>query len=192
LKKEPVKGTPNTAPKKEAPKETSKKESQFAKDFEREAIEKGILNDTTLVAEYTPGIRKEQAKIVSKILVDKERTLKILKGEEGLPEGIKDLAFVGGVRKYALDSNDFELADALRRSEFATKTSETGSELSMLVGTKSNFDEKIASMEKARIEAYKAKTGGDAEKALQEEIKKFKAKEITEDDILSFIKDIKC
>jgi hypothetical protein len=62
----------------------------------------------------------------------------------------------------------------------------------MLVGTKSNFDEKIASMEKARIEAYKAKTGGDAEKAIQEEIKKFKAKEITEDDILSFIKDIKC
>lgn len=119
-----------------------KKESQYAKDVQKKAIERGILDKMEDVAEMTPNQRKEQARLSAEVLVDSDRTLRILRGVEPLPEGLLAEGFTKNLENHILTLDDISLARELTRGliqgPLAARVSGTGSALSMRVGVSEN------------------------------------------------------
>lgn len=186
-------------PKTETPKEPKvTKESKYARDIQTRAIEDGLIAKYGDVAEYTPGVRKKQARLSSEVLADKERTKRILRGEEKLPEDIIDTAFAIAVDIEARTTNDFkygaELVHLLSNSKLATTVSEAGRNLSMTVGRSDNsIMSTIDRITKLRIGEFE-KTGKKVSKAVQD-IKKdilSRIKKVEPEELKDFIKTNRC
>lgn len=194
--------TPKEAPKNEYSKLKEniekKKESKYARGVQEKALEKGIIDKMEDVAEYTPNQRKEQARLSAEVLVDNDRTLRILRGEEPLPSELLAEGFTKSLENYIMTLDNIPLAQRLTyeltQSPLATQVSETASALSMRVGIPENSPLKITKqIESIRKEVLENK-GIDVKKATKTEEKAIqsKIKDVDEAGLKKFINDIKC
>ena len=156
-------------------------------------IEKGLAKDMEGVAEFTPTTIKEQSKIFSPIVEDKERFKRILRGGEELPKGAKS-----GAVKTAVDaSKDPELMRLYTNSEYASNVSEAGSNLGIMQrNNPESGTSKMKDIKNIKEKAFEKKKGKiskavNKEKvAIKDKIKK-QAKP-TKETWNSFISEIKC
>ena len=178
---------------------TPKKESGYAKSLEEKAVEKKMADEFQDLAEYTPSVRKEQAKISTELINnDIERVGRILDGKEELPTNLRGSSLALAVEQHAMANGDVKLLQKLAKSKIATEISEAGSELSMLAGRNANSPVRIIrNIIKARKEnvtkRLKGKKISEARKRTKESIKKAIQKEApTKETWSNFIKEIKC
>lgn len=181
------------------PAPTSRKTSGYAESVKAKALEKEMEDSFKDLAEYTPAVRKEQAAMASDLInTDIERVGRILDGTEELPKGLKGSSLAKAVEMYALKTKDATLIQKLVRSKISSTISESGSELSMLVGRNPRSPLKIArDIVKSRAENLKKRLKGKkvsaAKKEVKEKIRKaLKKAEPDKETWTSFIQDIKC
>lgn len=186
---------------KQSPKsaQSVKKTSGYAKSLEVKAVEKEMADKFSELAEYTPAVRKEQAKMVSDLInKDMDRVVRILDGAEELPAGLRGSSLALGVEKAALKNNDVKLIQKLAKSRIATDISEAGSELSMLSGRNADSPVRIIrQVERLRSDATKKRLRGksiaQARKTVRDKLKERVAKSgPSKQTWSSFIKEIQC
>lgn len=175
------------------------KTSGYAESVKAKALEKEMEDSFKDLAEYTPAVRKEQASMAADLInTDVERVGRILDGSEELPKGLRGSSLAKAVEMYALKTKDAALIQKLVRSKISSGISESGSELSMLVGRNPRSPLKIArDIVKSRAENLKGRLKGkkvsQVKKEEKENIKKSLKKEApTKETWASFIEDIKC
>jgi len=187
------KPTPKPTPKVEAkvPTKTSKiaepvkSPSPHATKIREGLIEKGIAKDMKGIAEYTPTTIKEQAKIMSPLLKDKERFKRVLRGGEDLPQGAKP-----GAVKTAVDlANDPELMRLYTNSEYAGIVSENASNMGIM--QKNNPDSAVNKMLDVK-KARKEKVMKPREKFVSRKLKEAIKLDVSFEKLDSFIKEITC
>lgn len=150
--------------------------SGVATRIEAKAIERG-LTDTGFdsLAEYDPTTLKAQAKKASDLINgDFEKTRRIIRGEEPIPEGVNAGPIVIAMEEHLKGIKDpkvaYDLAYELANSPLDTKISKAGQELSMNRGREADsFTSRIAEVKKAR----EAQAGPDITKRT-EVVKKLK------------------
>lgn len=178
---------------------TARKQSKVASSIESKALEEGMIKQGfNEVAGYDPVTVKGQAELVSKLLKENlEKAKKMIRGEEPVPENIREAALIKGLEDYAMERGDINLARDLARSPLAAETSRHAQELRLLA--ERNPDSAVTAMREvkaAREAALEKRTGKTVEKAKAEEIKKIKdevaKKAPTKQSWESFIESIKC
>jgi hypothetical protein len=181
------------------PAKTSRNTSGYAESVKAKALEKEMEDSFEGLAEYTPAVRKEQAAMASDLInTDIERVGRILDGTEELPKGLRGSSLAKAVEMYGLKTKDATLIQKLIRSNISSSISESGSELSMLVGRNPRSPLKIArDIVKSRAENLKKRLKGKkvsaAKKEVKEKIRKsIKKSEPDKETWTSFIQDIKC
>lgn len=153
------------------------KPSKVGQNIQEKAIEAGLTKGFEGTAEYDPITIKNQAARIAPFIEDTDRVMRILKGQENLPEGIRGGAFIKAVEDYGEKTRNAELLDVLSNSHFTSETSLHAQEQRLLrernpnsvvakkqeiEGTRKAKSEKVKGATKKR-EITKAKT--EAKKA---------------------------
>lgn len=174
--------------------------SGIAKSIEADAIKQKLTDKGfDQMAEYTEGVKKEQAQMISDLMkADIERAKRIATGKEWAPEGLRTEALFSIMKDYAMDTRDGKLALELAQSPVASEISAAGSKLSMSdMADPNSATAKIREIQKAKEEASQKKMKGktaDKEKAvikkeLSEKIAKSKPSKY---NLMSLLDEIKC
>jgi hypothetical protein len=156
--------------------------SKIARSINQKAIEQGLTDQGfDKIAGYDKVTVKDQAEKAAKLTEDVERTRRILRGEEKLPEGHLDTPFIIAVENLIKTHPDRaeakDIAAELVNSDLVSGTSRHAQELRMMAERSKSEAEtalkKAQDLKKAKIE----KAGGDEKvtKAKKDFVKKAKA-----------------
>lgn len=172
--------------------ETEKKVSKTAERIEKSLKDRGVISEDLDKATFTPTTGKKEAVKVSKILADKDKTRRILDGEEKLPDNVSSVMFTEGVRQQIEKMTDMkkalETANKLVSGEFAGKTSKHAQELSLAQNLDPdsvvNVTKKITDSRKKGMETDIS----NEKKELEKHVKRAQSAQTWDD----FVNEIKC
>lgn len=170
--------------------------ASIARSIERKAIEKGLRDERfDTLATFERTTLKDQARAVEQMFKsDFEKTRRVIRGEEPLPEGVRGISLVKGMELIIKKTKDPELAYELANSPHASGLSLAAQEMSLARGRE--LDSATARTEKVR-KAREKKAGKDIEKKSQikKDIKKeTKKNNLSKEDLKwdNFLDKIKC
>lgn len=173
--------------------------SGVAKSIEAKAIEQGLTKGFSELAEYTPVVIKEQARIISDLMLsDLEKAKRIATGKEELPKEIKGASLIKAMEDYAMETKDGELALELAKSPLVSETSEAGQTLRLTRertpdSATAKIKEVISEREKSAERKLKGKTSSGIKNDFKNNIKeKIIKSRPTKYDWNNFIDSIKC
>jgi len=173
--------------------------SGVAKSIEAKAIEQGLSKGFSDLAEYTPIVIKEQAKMISDIMSkDIERAKRIALGQEALPEGLKGAAVVKALEDYAMETRNGQLAQQLANSPLVTEISKSGQTMRLAAEREpDSATAKIREIAKERETVAEKKLRGRNKTQVESEIKKgltekIKSQKPTKASWEKFLEEIKC
>lgn len=169
------------------------KVSKVARSIEAKTVEKGLAQSFEGLAEYTPIVIKEQAKMAADLINnDFARARRIINGQEVLPQGMRGGTLIKALEDYALMHGDTQLAMDIANSHLTSETSVHAQEMRTLA--ERNPDSavaKIKEIKKARTE--NASKNAPEKTKIVSEIKKSMDKiKPTKETWSSFIDSIKC
>lgn len=178
------------------PTQIEQKVSGVAKSIEQKAIERGWVDkEGNKLAEFDGTTFEKQEKLTSDLIKDIEKTRKILRGEEQLPDGMKGSALIAKVEEYLKENPNPEIIKELLNSDLATKVSEAASEVSLARMRETDSPTfKAQEIKKARQERKSKLTKDektDKEK-MRENLKEKVKKENKKIDWVDFISKIEC
>lgn len=106
------------------------KVSKIGKSIELKAIEEKLTHGFSEIAEYSPITIKDQAKKSTDLInSDIDKTRRIIRGEEELPEGLKGTALITAMEERIKANPDAEMAYELANSFLVSSTSSAAQEL---------------------------------------------------------------
>jgi hypothetical protein len=151
--------------------------SKIAKSIEIKAIEDNLTKGFSEIAGYNPITIKEQAQRATDLInSDIEKAIKIIRGEEPLPEGLKGTALIIGMEEYVKNSKNADIAYELANSPLVSATSAAAQEMRLAAErTPDSAILKLQELKKAREEAaakMTSKTKKSAAKELKAETEK--------------------
>ena len=117
------------------------KVSGVAERINANAIEMDLTKGFGHLAEYTPGVIKEQAKIFSDLInnhIDTARSM--VRGETPIPANTRGSALYTAMKIYSTNTANGELMQELASSPLVSELSAAGSELSLSRGSGSDID----------------------------------------------------
>jgi len=125
--------TPDTR----TPLEEGKGVAKVGKSIQQKAIEQGLVDEFSDTARYDIKGVEEQAKQVSDLVTsDQPRALRIIRGEEQLPDSINRSMFIDGVERYVKGMDDTvaagKIISDLMNSDLVTDTSKAAQTLRFL------------------------------------------------------------
>ncbi len=184
----------------QAPKLTGAgKISGVARNIEAGAIEAKLTEGFKDLAEYTPAVKAEQAKLIADLMKsDIELAKMAATGRASIPDRMRGEALFSVMKDYAMDTRDGQLALDLAKSPIASEISAAGSKLSLSgINNPNSATAQIRSVARAReIVAEKKMRGSSPEsiktkmkKSLQEKISKSKPSKYSWN---SFVDSITC
>lgn len=187
-------GTPGPKPSERSMTLPSAK-SKVGKSIEAKAIENQLAESFSQTAEYTPTTIKEQAARVAEIMnTDMDRAIRIIRGEEKLPDGVLGGAFIKAMEDYAIKNGDARLALDIANSPLTAETSIYAQELRMLA--ERDPDSAVAAIQQLkRIKKERAEKMRETKSKVVREIKekiKSEKKTTTKETWSSFIDSITC
>lgn len=185
---------------------TASKPSKVSEDIKKLAIEKGLMSNEDLVAEYGTKNLKDQSAKISDILASGMKDARaMIRGEKPVPEGISPQLFFETMAELGNETGDAELLYDLKDSPLTTERSLHAQELRMSQGA--DPDSALANLRRAErakkdaIPKVEKKTS-EIVKEIKKEVKKQKepktAKEprlkkpITRETWNSFVDSIVC
>jgi len=178
------------------------KETKVGKSIEAKGIDKGILSGLENVAEYNATTLKEQTNIFDKFISEssKEDVLRVVKGQEQLPEGLKGASLLVGLENYAVKKGDAELLLELAKSPLATETSEAGQTLRLIRERKRDtVAARIYRLKRLRTEnanrklKERGKSSTEVKKSIKRSAKQtVKSEKITKSEWDTFLEEIRC
>jgi hypothetical protein len=170
------------------------KPSKIAKSIEAKAIEAKLTKGFEKVAGYEPVTVKEEAeKAVNLVNTDIEKSRRIIRGEEPLPEGLKGISLITAMEEYLSKNPDRNMIYELANSPLVSETSAAAQEL-RLAQERDSAAVKLADLKRTREE----QAGEDIPKKkiglkdkLKEEIKKLN---LSKEDLMweKFLDSIRC
>lgn len=182
----------------EAPKPIEgKTPSKVAKSIERKAIEAELTKGFENLAGYDKITIKDQAARAANVLKDIERTRRIIRGEEPLPEGLRGTALITATEARIKATGDGKLAYELANSPLVSKTSLAAQELRLAAErVPDSLAVRMRELKDLREAALKKRTGKNVDESVKTEVSRMKLevkkKEPTKQDWGSFIKSIEC
>lgn len=194
----PVPSNPFEVPKATAPVETpTPKTSGSALKSESRAVEKGLTDEFAGKAQYLSGSYKDEAsKAVQLVKDDPQKALDIATGKVPGDNTIHEVAVSKALENKALQEGDTDTLLKLAQSSRHSDTSEAAQRLGAegYDATPSSPVKAIASVQKARTDAFESKTGVTATKAVSSEAKAIKANvsKVSKSDLHSFVDSLKC
>lgn len=173
------------------------KTSKLSQGVEANAVKHGLAQGFEGKPEYAKvNVSKQTKAAVGLVKSDPERAVRIAMGHEKPPEGLlPESAFIA-VENAATKNGD---ADLLRRlateSNLTSEATGMGQRIRMLGEREGTSPVKaIQEVQKAKTDAFKARTGKDATKAVSDEIKAIRAAKpkVTKMNWTQFVESIKC
>jgi len=185
------------APPKPKPVAEGKTPSKIAKSIERKAIEEELTKGFENLAGYDKITIKDQAARAARVLKDIERTRRIIRGEEPLPEGLRGTALIAATEARIKATGDGKLAYELANSPLVSRTSLAAQELRLAAErVPDSLTVRMRELKDLREASIKKRTGKSVDESVKLEVKKIKAetqkKNPTKQDWSSFIKSIEC
>lgn len=172
------------------------KPSKIGKSIETKAIEQGLTEGFEGTAGYDPITVKDQAKRASALMSDYDRALRVINGEEPLPDGLRGTALIIAVEDYIERNGDGRLAFALANSPLVSETSAAAQELRLAAERKpDSVASKLREIKMARENAAAKRYGTikKAKKVITDDIKQSIRKAAPKaKDWNSFIADLVC
>lgn len=171
------------------------KPAGVAKSIEAKAIEQGLIKDGfDNLAEYDPTTIKIQSERAADLLTDVEKTRRIVRGEEPIPEGLRGAAVIKAVEEHIKKTKDADMAAELANSNLATEVSLAGQELSLIRGRELDTPTaKLQAVKKARQE--QAKLAPEKEVKIKRQLKEeTKKNNLTKEEATwnRFLREIVC
>lgn len=169
--------------------------SKIGKSIEQKAIEQGIASRFDQVAGYDKITIKDQAEKAAELMKDMDKTSRVVRGEEPLPEGLRGSALITALEEYVKKTGDGIMAYDLANSPLVSETSAAAQELRLVAEREpDSMAKQIMDLKKAREKAVKEKTGKTAKEAVKEETGKIKkeVKKVDKYDWKNFIDSIEC
>lgn len=173
-----------------------KGKSLVGKRIEKNAIEKGFSQAFSDTAGYDKITIRDQAERAANLInTDFERAKRIVMGQEGLPEGLKERSIIEAMKTYVDKTGDAKLALELANSPLTTGTSVHAQELRLGVGT--NPDSAVSIIQKVKDLKTKIfeRKGFNTDKIVEEikrKIKEQPKEKATKETWASFVDSITC
>jgi hypothetical protein len=170
--------------------------SKIAQSIQSKAVEQKLTEGFEGIAGYDKITIKDQAERASQLLTDPDKTLRVIKGEEALPEGLRGTALITAAEEYIKKTGDVKMAYELANSPLVSETSAAAQELRLAAEREpDSLVAKLQEVKKAR-ETAAVKRYGDVKKATKQIKTAIKA-EITKTtpkakDWVSFLEELKC
>ncbi len=181
----------------EAPR-VPKKISKVARTVEERAIEQKLTEGFEGKAGFDPITIKEQARLVSDLIVrDIEQAKRMVRGEETVPENLRGSSLIVGLEEYALKTGDVALLRDLAKSPLTAETSRFAQELRVLAERSPDSPVRvIQDVSKAREIALEGRTKRKASQIKKTEVENIRT-ELTKSASKrptweEFIREIKC
>lgn len=176
---------------------TGQTPSRIAKSIERKAIEDELTKGFENLAGYDKITIKDQAARAAKVLKDIERTRRIIRGEEPLPEGLRGTALITATEARIKATGDAKLAYELANSPLVSRTSLAAQELRLAAErVPDSLTVRMRELKDLREATLKKRTGKSVDDAVKTEVSRMKVevkkKAPTKQDWGSFIKSIEC
>lgn len=175
-----------------------KKISGVAKGIEERAIEANLTEGFKDLAEFTPTTIKKQAKLMSELAKDSDKTLRVIAGVEPVPKGLNPSTVITTMENRAIETKDGELSAALANSPLAAEGSTAGQTLGLLAERNPNSPvakiKEIINLRKDRLKKRlkfndQRKQQANLKKSLQNKIKRIAPKKTSWERLIN---DITC
>lgn len=178
------------------PKVETPKTSKVAQSIEAKSVEKKLTEGFDGLAGYDPITVKDQATRATDILKDPNKAMRIIKGEDPLPEGVRGASIIKAAEDYIERTGDGRMAYELANSPLVSETSAAAQELRLLAErVPDSATARLQELKKIREAAVEKKYGSvkKATNFVKEQIKKEVARKAPKaKDWASFLDELKC
>lgn len=103
--------------------------SKIAKSIESKSIEQGLTKGYGNLAGYDKITIKDQAEKAAQLFTDTNKALRVIKGEDPLPDGLRGTSVITAAEEHIKKTGDAKMAYELANSPLASETSAAAQEL---------------------------------------------------------------
>ncbi len=183
-------------PKVESTTEPGKTPSKIAQSIEQKAVEANLTKGFEGVAGYDKITIKDQAERASKLMSDPEQAMRVIRGEDPLPEGLRGTALVVAAEEHIKATGNARMAYELANSPLVSETSAAAQELRLAAEREpDSLTRKLQEVKQAREQAAIKKNGNmkKAKATVKADIKNEIAKAAPKvKDWAGFLQELKC
>lgn len=171
-----------------------KKSSKIARSIEAKAIEQKLTKGFDKVAGYDPITIKQQAHLAAETLVDIQRTGRIVRGEEPVPQGLNPVSLITALEEHIAKNGDAKMAYELANSQLVSETSIAAQSLRLAAERNPDgLTAQLRSIKQAREASALRRLGPRAKQVATQELRSDLVKATPKaKDWTGFIQELKC